>query len=137
MPGVPQLLECGQWLDIEPADPAIDVPDIALMVQAFVEMGHTGALHTLTPDRATCDRLARLVAPYVTNASAEALGDWYASAPDDFIRTLRYVLIRVLYGERPSFVTDEQFRAELWRALVTVLKAFIKRYGFRPPRFDD
>lgn len=35
--------------------------------------------------------------------------------------------------------TDEQdkaFRAELWRALVIVLRAMIRRYGFRPPALD-
>lgn len=32
---------------------------------------------------------------------------------------------------------DREFVTELWRALVIVLRAFIKRYGFTPPRFDD
>lgn len=34
-------------------------------------------------------------------------------------------------------MTDEEFRRELWRALVICLRAFVKRYGFRPPAFDD
>jgi hypothetical protein len=34
-------------------------------------------------------------------------------------------------------MSDDEFRRELWRALVTILKAFIKRYGFKPPHFDD
>ena len=32
-------------------------------------------------------------------------------------------------------MTDEEFRREIWRALVTVMRALIKRYGFRPPEF--
>jgi hypothetical protein len=34
-------------------------------------------------------------------------------------------------------MTDEEFRAEIWRALVTILRALVKRYGFKPPKFDD
>jgi hypothetical protein len=102
MAGIPQLLTSGQWLDIEPADPAIDAADLVLLMQAFIEMARTGALHTPAPDRATCDRLGRLVAPYVSNATAEELSDLYVSAPEDFARTLRYVLIRVLYEERST-----------------------------------
>lgn len=34
-------------------------------------------------------------------------------------------------------MTDQQFRTELWRALVIVMRALVKRYGFKPPRFDD
>jgi hypothetical protein len=33
-------------------------------------------------------------------------------------------------------VTDQEFRTEIWRALITVLRAMIKRYGFKPPTFD-
>ncbi len=33
-------------------------------------------------------------------------------------------------------MSDREFRAELWRALIIVLRAMIKRYGFRPPQFD-
>jgi hypothetical protein len=31
-------------------------------------------------------------------------------------------------------MTDEEFRTELWRALVICVRAFIKRYGFKPPQ---
>lgn len=33
-------------------------------------------------------------------------------------------------------MTDEEFRKELWRALITVVRAFIRRYGFKPPTFE-
>jgi hypothetical protein len=33
-------------------------------------------------------------------------------------------------------MTDEEFRKEIWRALVIVLRAMVKRFGFRPPQFD-
>lgn len=35
-----------------------------------------------------------------------------------------------------AVMTDTQFRAEIWRALIIVVYAFVKRYGFRPPRID-
>jgi hypothetical protein len=37
---------------------------------------------------------------------------------------------------QPMTMTDREFRAEIWRALIIVLRAMIKRYGFRPPQFD-
>jgi hypothetical protein len=34
-------------------------------------------------------------------------------------------------------MTDREYRTELWRALIIVLRAMMKRYGFKPPRLDD
>lgn len=35
-------------------------------------------------------------------------------------------------------MNDTEFRAQLWRALLIVMRAMIKRYGFRlPHRVDD
>jgi hypothetical protein len=34
-------------------------------------------------------------------------------------------------------MTNDEFRKELWRALITIVRAFIRRYGFKPPVFDD
>ena len=35
---------------------------------------------------------------------------------------------------RPSqTMSDHEFHAELWRALIIVLRAMIRRYHFRPP----
>lgn len=36
---------------------------------------------------------------------------------------------------RPT-MTDHEFRAELWRALIIVVRACMKKYGFRPPTFE-
>ena len=33
-------------------------------------------------------------------------------------------------------MTDREFYTELWRALVIVLRAFVKKFGFSPPTFD-
>lgn len=30
-------------------------------------------------------------------------------------------------------MTDEEFRRELWRALIILMKAMVKKYGFRLP----
>jgi hypothetical protein len=34
-------------------------------------------------------------------------------------------------------MSDQEFRAEIWRALIILMKAMIKRYGFRLPRMVD
>jgi hypothetical protein len=31
-------------------------------------------------------------------------------------------------------MTDEEFHTELWRALIIAVRAFMKRYGFKPPQ---
>lgn len=31
-------------------------------------------------------------------------------------------------------MTDDEFHKELWRALIIVLRAFVKRYGFTFPK---
>jgi hypothetical protein len=33
-------------------------------------------------------------------------------------------------------MSDHEFHAELWRALIIVVRAFIRKYGFKPPTFD-
>lgn len=40
------------------------------------------------------------------------------------------------HSQTTKTMSDHEFRAELWRALIIVLRAMIKRYGFRPPQFD-
>lgn len=32
---------------------------------------------------------------------------------------------------------DKELIQELWRALIIVLRAMVKRYGFQPPKFND
>jgi hypothetical protein len=34
-------------------------------------------------------------------------------------------------------MTDEDFYREIWRALVILLRAMVKKFGFKPPAFDD
>lgn len=36
---------------------------------------------------------------------------------------------------RPT-MSDHEFRSELWRALIIVLRALIRKYGFKPPTFE-
>lgn len=40
--------------------------------------------------------------------------------------------------QRPTpTMNDHAFRSELWRALIIVVRAMIRRYGFRPPDLGD
>lgn len=32
---------------------------------------------------------------------------------------------------------DLEFHRELWRALIIVVRACMRRWGFKPPRLDD
>lgn len=34
-------------------------------------------------------------------------------------------------------MSDDEYRRELWRALIIVMKAMVRRYGFRLPRLLD
>jgi hypothetical protein len=34
-------------------------------------------------------------------------------------------------------MSDREFWVEIWRALIIVVRAFMKRHGFKPPTFDD
>lgn len=85
-------LHDGQWIGITPADP-LDLADIVLMLQVLADMA--GVLSTPTPDRAACDRLARLMTPYVTGVTVEQLGAAFEVEPPDVIRVLRRVLLFV------------------------------------------
>jgi len=39
-------------------------------------------------------------------------------------------------ANRQQAMDDNDFHREIWRAIVIVLRAFIRRYGFKPPTFD-
>lgn len=32
---------------------------------------------------------------------------------------------------------DQEFYRELWRALIIVVRAMMRRWGFKPPHFDE
>jgi len=93
---VPQLLTTGDWLSIEPADPIVDYADILLLRRTITDLAIAGALSAI--EQPTCDRLARLLVPYVNGLSVEALGAAFAIDPDDAVRVLRRVLLYVLYA---------------------------------------
>jgi hypothetical protein len=96
------LLDDGLAANITPADLTVDQADIVLLLQTLGELATTGKLSTTTPDRATCDRLGRLMGPYVRDVTVEQLGAAFAAVPDDIIRVLRMVLLFVLYGDKPT-----------------------------------
>src|SRR5688500_2002702 len=85
-------------VEITPADVTTDHTDIVLMLQGLVEL--RDALRSPKPDRATCDRLARMFAPYVKGVTVEALGAALEIEPDDIMRILRRILLHILHDPK-------------------------------------